>query len=110
IAEARRRVPDYDADRTQSTSQVNPARQSVELQYLQEQSRAASLTARTQTLRTQQAQLQSALRDLNSHESEIERLERRVALLQTEYQAHAERLEQARIGEALEQDRISNVN
>lgn len=110
ISEARRGMADYEADRTQSTSLVNPARQSVELQLLQEQSRAASLTARTRALRAQQAQLQSALRDLNSHEAEIERLERRVTLLQTEYQAHAERLEQARIGEALEHERISNVN
>ncbi|MEX0701759.1 MAG: GumC family protein [Planctomycetales bacterium] len=110
IEEARTRMVDHDADRTQSTDQVNPARQSVELQLLQEQSRAASLAARARTLRAQQARLQGDLRNLNSQEAEIEQLERRVAILQTEYQAHAERLEQARIDEALETERISNVN
>lgn len=110
IAEARQRLSEYEADRTQSTSQINPARQAVEMQLLQEQSRAASLAARARALRDQQVRLQRELRELNAQEAEIDGLERQVAILQTEYQAHAERLEQARIGDALHRERISNVN
>ena len=94
----------------QSTNLVNPARQQLELKLLDEESRAAALGAKAQALHQQSAQLQKKLESLNNHEGRIEQLQKRVELLQTNFRAYSEKVEQARIDQALEQDNISNVN
>ena len=54
--------------------------------------------------------MQQRTRDLNEHEVLIADLERQVIIAETSYRSYMDHLEQVRIGDALEVDRISNVN
>lgn len=57
----------------------------------------------------QQGRLASELQRLNDQELELAQLEREVKLLEGKYAMHVEKLEQARVNEALSRDGISNV-
>jgi polysaccharide biosynthesis protein PslE len=94
----------------QTTLAINPARQQLELQLLNEQTHAVAHRARVAALATQQAAIAARLRDLNDREGRIARLEARVNLLKASHQSYAERREQARIDQALADSRITNVN
>jgi len=109
ITEAEKILADVPST-TQQTSSTNPAYQQLELRLHSEETRAASLRGRVATLGEQQARLQEQLKALNGHAVLIEQLERQVDLAQTNYRAYAEKLEQARINRALEDQEISNVN
>jgi uncharacterized protein involved in exopolysaccharide biosynthesis len=58
----------------------------------------------------QRGQLIEELKQLNHHEVRINDLEREASLLEASYRGYSEKLEQARIDDALEAGRISNVN
>lgn len=110
LEEARRIHTEQSPERTQATNAVNPNRQQLELQLLVEQSAVASLLARLDALKSQRELTLDELKTLNRAEVNIRDLEREVQLLETSYRSYAEKLEQARIDDALEQERISNVN
>lgn len=57
----------------------------------------------------QQGRLKSELQALNDQELELAQLEREVKLLEGKYAMHVEKLEQARVNDALSRERISNV-
>jgi uncharacterized protein involved in exopolysaccharide biosynthesis len=97
-------------ERTQTSLGVNPSRQSLDLELRHEEALAASLRAKAGTLKTQLAQLQQRMRALNEHEVRISELERQATIAEANYRSYADHLEQARIGQALEANRISNVN
>lgn len=98
------------ADRTQTTMGLNTSRQTLELELYREEANSASYQSKISALDEQYAQLRDRVRTLNEHEVMITDLEREVNLATAKYQAYADHLEQARIGEALENFRISNVN
>jgi uncharacterized protein involved in exopolysaccharide biosynthesis len=110
IAQAERILEVDRRPSSQSTSAANPAHQQVQLQLLAEQSRADSLKAKVQALYAQRGRLQDRLRLLNDHEGRVSQLNERVAQLESSYRACSERLEQARLDQALGNQRISNVN
>lgn len=56
-----------------------------------------------------QEKLNEELQTLNDQEYELARLELEVNLLQTKYAMHVEKLEQARVNDALGRERITNV-
>ena len=56
------------------------------------------------------AQAEEKLKPLNDHALDIAQLQRQVDILEDKYRIHSEKLEQARVDEALEVERISNVN
>jgi uncharacterized protein involved in exopolysaccharide biosynthesis len=97
-------------DRTQTTAGINPSRQSLDLELRHEEALAASLRAKSGALKEQYAELQQRTRTLNEHEVRIRELERQAAIAEVNYRSYAEHSEQARIGEALEANRISNIN
>jgi uncharacterized protein involved in exopolysaccharide biosynthesis len=97
-------------ERKQTTSAINPTRQSLELELEREEVLAAALRAKANTLQEQTAELQKRMRTLNEQEVQITELERQTAIAETNYRSYRDHLEQARIGEALEANRISNVN
>jgi uncharacterized protein involved in exopolysaccharide biosynthesis len=98
------------ADRTQTTLGLNASKQTLELELAREEAKVASYRGKIATLDEQFAQLRERVRKLNEHEVLIADLERELALATAKYQSYADHLEQARIGEALENYRISNVN
>jgi polysaccharide biosynthesis protein PslE len=97
-------------DRTQSTVSLHPSRQALDLEWRHEETLNASLRAKADALKTQLAVLEQRTRDLNEREVQISDLERQVLIAETSYRSYMENLEQARIGEALEVKRISNLN
>ena len=117
VVDARKQVQQSEAmlnaispERTQSTVGLHPARQALDLDLRREETLAASLTAKCGALKAQLAVLQQRTRDLNEHEVRIADLEREVIIAETSYRSYMDHLEQVRIGDALEVDRISNVN
>lgn len=56
-----------------------------------------------------QDKLNGELQTLNEQEYELAQLEREVKLLETKYAMHVEKLEQARVNDALGRERITNV-
>ena len=103
-------VDKQSVDRTQTTIGVNPSRQSLELDLRREEALAASLLTKVAVLTDQYAVFQQRFGALNEHEVRITDLERRVAIAEAKYRNYADHLEQARIGDALEANLISNLN
>ncbi len=99
-------VPD---ERTQTTAALNPNQRKLELDLLQAQSRKAALQARQVAVQQQQNELIKDLRALNDHELQLDELERNVQLLDGKYRMHVEKLEQARVNDALGREQISNI-
>ncbi|MEQ8790490.1 MAG: GumC family protein [Pirellulaceae bacterium] len=110
LEEARRIHSDQAPERKENTNAVNPNRQQLEFQLLAEQAVSASLLAKLDELKTQRDLVLDELKSLNHAEIKIHDLERESQLLDANYRSYAEKLEQARIDDALEQVRISNVN
>jgi uncharacterized protein involved in exopolysaccharide biosynthesis len=97
-------------ERTQTSQGINPSRQTLDLELRREEALAASLRAKADTLNQQYANLQRRMHTLNEDEVRISELERQTAIVEANYRSYVEHLEQARIGQALEANRISNVN
>jgi polysaccharide biosynthesis protein PslE len=97
-------------DRTQLTVALHPSRQALELDLRREEALAESLSAKAKAAKAQLAALELRAHDLNEHEIEIAMLEREVSVTETSYRSYIEHLEQARISDALDAERISNVN
>lgn len=96
--------------RLQSTEAANPARQSLELSLLNEQSLADSLQGRGRKLVALREQLQNDLRRVNSNEMEVNQLQQGVELAETRHREYAQKLEQARMNRSLDEDRISSLS
>ena len=96
--------------RDRSTTAINPSRQRLKMELLTEQSNVESLVARVTTLQQQHASTHEDLRSLNHSELRIAELQRNLDLTEASYRTYAEKLEQTRIDEALQVQRISNVN
>jgi uncharacterized protein involved in exopolysaccharide biosynthesis len=110
VADLRAILDKQPIQRKQATEALNPARQSLELSLLTEQSQADALRAKDRALIQQQQDLLVALSALNSHASEIEQLEQQVALAEQNHRDYAQRLEQARINRSLDEERISSLS
>ena len=70
----------------------------------------ASLRARSTTLETQLADARQEMQTLNGNEMRIAQIQRDIQILEGSYRKYADSLEQARIDESLERERISNIN
>lgn len=97
-------------DRAQSTMAVNPSYQALDLDLRREEAKAASYGAQLETMQTQLAGLNERLQALNGHEVKIAELEREASIAEDNYRRYTESLELARIDQAIEASRISNVN
>jgi uncharacterized protein involved in exopolysaccharide biosynthesis len=96
--------------RSQRTQGINPAAQQMQLRLAEEESKVAAFQAKVSALRERSVALRDELETLNANEAEIQQLEKRVEITQASLKTHTEKLEQARIDQALEDGRISNVN
>jgi len=70
----------------------------------------ASLHAKATKLRTQLAQLEEELKTLNDDSLHVAELEREIQILEASYRQYAQSLEQTRIDESLESQRINNIS
>ena len=68
-----------------------------------------SLSAKTETLKRQSAEVRSRLDSLNAEGLTLAKLEREIELREADYRKYSINLEQARIDDALESRRMSNI-
>jgi Mrp family chromosome partitioning ATPase len=108
-SEAEQILKDVPDERTQVTAALNPNQRSLELELLQAEARKKALQAKEHAGRQQLVELNAELKALNAHDVQLVELERNVQLLDGKYRMHVEKLEQARINDALGRERISNI-
>jgi len=106
---AQRILTEQPAERTQTTTAPHPARQTIEQNLLVEQAQIEGLRKKVDHEQAEHVALVGQQKSLNEGELLITRLEGQVDLLQHNYRQYAESLEQARIDQALEAERITNL-
>jgi uncharacterized protein involved in exopolysaccharide biosynthesis len=95
---------------TERTEGPSRRYQEVHLTLLQEVPVLSGLQAKTNQLQQQRAELAERLRKFNDRDMHIQRLERERDLQTTKYRQYVANLEQARIDQALEEERISSIS
>jgi polysaccharide biosynthesis protein PslE len=96
--------------RTQVTKEPDRLQHQTQMELLAEEPVWASLNARSRELRSQLAAARGELKIFNGNELQVAELEREVGMLDGEYRKYSASLEQARIDQALELQRMSNIN
>jgi uncharacterized protein involved in exopolysaccharide biosynthesis len=109
IASSRAVLEQEDRNRKQITREPDKLRQLAEAAVLAEEPVLASLESQTKKLTLQLADARKELSALNNNELRIAALQREVDLLQANYRKYAGDLEEARIEQQLETQRMSNI-
>ncbi len=94
----------------QVTRGVNENYQQMQKELLTEESNVSGLLAKSNILETQLAQSESDLKKLNDTELLLKKYQRETQIQENNYRNYAESLEQARIDNALEMEKISNIS
>jgi uncharacterized protein involved in exopolysaccharide biosynthesis/Mrp family chromosome partitioning ATPase len=110
IAEAQALLDREKRERTQVTKGLNEAHQQVKKDLLAEEALLASLQAKSGALKEQFRNTKQELKKLNDAEVRIDQLERELGIQKANYRKYADNLEQARIDQALEMEKISNLS
>jgi len=96
--------------RVHTTMASNPSLQKLELELLVERAAAESRKAQLNELQHQHQLALADQQEVNHQEQRIKILQREVDLAERSYFAYAEKREQARIQQSLDEQKISNVN
>jgi uncharacterized protein involved in exopolysaccharide biosynthesis len=110
LASAKAIVDSLEQTRTQYTRGPNRAYEELRLTLLRQESALASLGAKASTLKTQLAAGTKELETLNNNETRIGQLQREIQIRDVSYHKYSDSLEQSRIDESLQKERISNIN
>jgi uncharacterized protein involved in exopolysaccharide biosynthesis len=110
VEQAQRLLGREEPTRTEVVTETGPAYAMVRLDLTAEEARLAALRGRAQQLEKSLAQCRRDLDRHNENRAELARLQREVQIQEANYLNYATSLEQARIDEALEMRRISNIN
>lgn len=109
VAEAERILGQEEPHRKHITTSPNPVYQQVQAALLTERPALTALETESKTLDTQLAAAEKRLQTLNEDELRIAALQRDIQLLETNYKRYASNLEQARIDQSMETQRISSI-
>lgn len=110
IAEAQALLAKEEPTRTQVTTGINTTHQQLNLDLIKEMGNLSSLEAKSRVLKTQQEAARAELTDLNHTEVKMVNLQRELSLLDVKYRKYSDNLEQARIDQAMETNKISNIS
>lgn len=110
IARSRKTLGEEERSLAQVTMGRTRTSEEAELSLLAREPQLASQEALAEKLREQLAAIRGNLRALTEHERQIAALSREVELTDASYRKYREGLEQARIDEALQAERISNLS
>ena len=110
LSELREIVGEESIDRKEVTRRVNPAYQRMLEEQLLQRATLQALGNQRTTLLGQQQELLREVAQLNDNEQSIRSLSNEVTILENRYALHSEKLEQARLDEVLEEQRITSVN
>ncbi len=97
-------------ERDEVTRTVNPAYQRMLEESLLQQASLEALAEKKKALLVEQTDLLGEIALLNTNEKKVRSLMNDVQILEARYARHAEKLEQARLDDVLEQQRITSVN
>lgn len=97
------------ASRTQTTTSTSLTYETLRLNLVTKQSTLAALEAKIAAVRGQLEETHTQIAKLNDRSLDISRLEREAAVQESTYRKYAENLDQTRLDEALEEERITNV-
>jgi uncharacterized protein involved in exopolysaccharide biosynthesis/Mrp family chromosome partitioning ATPase len=95
---------------TQVTQGPNATHQQLQLALLNEQAALANHQSKLEAQRQQLAEAKGRLKTLNETEVTIRNLTREISVHETNYLRYSDNLEQARIEQAMEKQRIANIN
>ncbi|HTM54127.1 MAG TPA: GumC family protein [Pirellulales bacterium] len=110
VAEMEKILAGQEPRHNQQTRRLSPVHQGVHNDLLSAKAEAAAYRAEAKSLQAQRAAIEHRIRGMNDNEYHIAQLNRKVELLEANYRDYANNREQARIDQALEVGRISNVN
>lgn len=110
ISAARTVLEREEKNRKQVTQEPNRLSQQAQAALLVEEPMLASLQAQSAELKSQFAAVRLELTRLNEDELRIAAVQRDVDLLENDYRKYAANLEQARIDQRLENQRMSNIS
>jgi uncharacterized protein involved in exopolysaccharide biosynthesis len=110
IAEAQALLGKEEPTRTQVTTGINMAYQDLNLELIKETANRSSLEAKAGVIKSQLRDARSEMAELNQTEVLMAGLQRELNLLEAKYRKYSENLEQARIDQALESYKISNIS
>jgi polysaccharide biosynthesis protein PslE len=109
VATARAVLDEEELGRKQVTKEPGRLHQQAQLALLAEEPVLASSRAQAQQLRTQLTDVRSELAALNENEMHIAALQRDIDLIEADYRKYSANLEQARIDQQMEVQRMSNI-
>lgn len=110
LARSRAALDGQDRSLAQITTGRHRGSEQAELNLLDREPALASHRTKAETLRQQLADQRGKLSELNRDEQKVSQLAREVELNDASYRRYCESLEQARIDEALQEERISNIS
>jgi len=111
IAEAQAILSKEEPTRSrQVTEGVNLNHQQIQLALLTEMAAQSSHQAKLKTLKGQVGEAKQDLKHLNDTETRMVNLQRELSLKETKYRKYYDNLDQARIDQALEMQKISNIS
>lgn len=109
IREARRVLTDQQETREETVDDINPLHRELRAQLQAQRTAAAGFRARLDMLSSQRDSILADLKALNAFEVELSELKRREDVAAVKFTSYAERYEQARLDEQLEEQLISSV-
>jgi uncharacterized protein involved in exopolysaccharide biosynthesis len=95
---------------TQVTTAPNEAYKQIESALLVEKANLSSLKAKTEVVQEQLKSALGELKTINDSEIKLSRVQREMGIQEANYRKYYEKMEQARIDQALEIGKISNVS
>jgi len=117
VKEVRRQIEEANAllakeepTRTQVTTGINTAYQELNLDLIKENANLSSLEAKAKVITNHLNAARAELNELNNTEVKMGNFQRELSLLDAKYRKYTENLEQARIDQALMNNKISNVS
>lgn len=110
IAEAQALLDKEEPSRTQVTKGLNEAHKQVQLALLAEEATLSSLEAKVREQRAQLNSTRGELKAINDSEIRLVQAQREMDIQDANYRKYYEKLEQARIDNALEIGKISNIS
>lgn len=110
LAEAQEIVSSLEDDRKQVTRSVNPAHQQLSQERMIDLATEKGMADKREKLELKKAELLEEMAALNGHERMVAKLTRDVEIFESRYVLHAEQLEQARMDQVLEEEKITSVS
>jgi uncharacterized protein involved in exopolysaccharide biosynthesis len=110
IESSKKVLDSLEPSKTHTTIGPNRNYDELRLAQIRQEAQLASLRAKSATVQTQLADARREMQTLNDNEMRIAQIQRDIQILEGSYRKYADSLEQARIDESLEHERISNIN